>query len=177
MALLAGRVLGMRLPRRDRRLVVVLETDGCFADGVAAATGCRVGRRTLRVEDYGKIVATFVDVEANAALRVAPHPGARARAREFAPGAKDDWHAMLLGYQRMPDELLLVGRHVELSTSLSILLGEPGARVRCEACGEEVINRREVLRDGAVLCRPCADSPYYRLECVPRVPDIASLRA
>jgi formylmethanofuran dehydrogenase subunit E len=44
-------------------LLTILETDGCAADGVSAATGCWVGRRTLRVEDFGKVAATFVDTQ------------------------------------------------------------------------------------------------------------------
>ena len=64
--------LGLDLPRADKRLLVILETDGCFADGIDAATGCTVGHRTMRIEDYGKIAATFVDVETERALRIAP---------------------------------------------------------------------------------------------------------
>ena len=51
---------------------MILESDGCFADGLEAATGCTVGHRTLRVEDYGKIAATFVDVSTGQAIRIAP---------------------------------------------------------------------------------------------------------
>lgn len=40
--------LVLEAPREDKRLLVILETDGCFADGVEAATGCAVGHRTLR---------------------------------------------------------------------------------------------------------------------------------
>src|SRR5512133_2350650 len=56
----------------DKPLLVILESDGCFADGIEAATGCSVGHRTLRVEDYGKIAATFVDIKQGRAVRVAP---------------------------------------------------------------------------------------------------------
>ena len=50
----AGELLDLELPQADKRLLTIVETDGCFTDGVAVATGCRVGRRTLRIEDYGK---------------------------------------------------------------------------------------------------------------------------
>lgn len=72
--------LGLDLPRCDKRLLVFVETDGCFADGVEAATGCTVGHRTLRVVDYGKIAAVFVDVQAEQAVRVAPRLDVRQRA-------------------------------------------------------------------------------------------------
>src|SRR5262245_57508692 len=61
MGMLAGDVLGVKLPQTDKRLLTIVETDGCMVDGIVAATHCRLGRRTLRVEDYGKVAATFVD--------------------------------------------------------------------------------------------------------------------
>src|SRR5512147_1692459 len=72
MGLAGARALGLDLPVHYKRLLVILETDGCFADGVEAATGCTVGHRTMRVEDYGKIAATFVDVQTGRAFRLAP---------------------------------------------------------------------------------------------------------
>ena len=59
MGLLAAEVMGLDLPQTDKRLLTIIETDGCAADGISVATGCWVGRRTLRVEDYGKVAATF----------------------------------------------------------------------------------------------------------------------
>ncbi len=162
MALLAGRELMLELPRNDRRVLAIVETDGCVLDAIAAATGCRPGRRTLRVEDHGKLAATFVDVETGAALRIRPHPDARDAASRYAPEAESHWHAMLLGYQRMPDTELLLWQWVSLVTPLDVVLGRPGVRVRCDTCGEEVINQREVARDGGVLCRACAGGTYYR---------------
>ena len=32
-----------------------------------------------------------------------------------------------------------------------------GVRVNWKKCGEEIIDEREVLQDGHVLCRPCSD--------------------
>lgn len=78
MGLLAGRELGLDLPQTGKRLLTIIETDGCFADGVSVATGCWVGHRTLRVEDYGKVAATFVDTDCRQSVRIVPHPGARA---------------------------------------------------------------------------------------------------
>ncbi len=61
---LAGmKALGFTEPPTKKQLLVISETDGCFVDGVIAATNCTVGHRTLRVEDYGKVAVTFVDVQ------------------------------------------------------------------------------------------------------------------
>src|SRR5512141_395633 len=70
---LAGaRAVGLEPPVRGKRLLVILETDGCFADGMEAATGCSVGHRTLRIEDYGKVAATFVNIRQGRVVRVTP---------------------------------------------------------------------------------------------------------
>jgi len=51
MGLLGMRALGFDEPPVKKRLLIITETDGCFADGLSAATGCTVSHRTLRVED------------------------------------------------------------------------------------------------------------------------------
>ena len=63
------------IPAGSRDLFAIVETDGCFVDGVEAATGCSIGHRTLRVEDYGKVAATFVDLATAAAIRIVPRRG------------------------------------------------------------------------------------------------------
>src|SRR5512140_211752 len=73
----AADLFGLALPQHDKRLFAFVEADGCLVDGVAAATGCRVGNRTLRVVDYGKTAVTFVDTLDERAIRVIPHPFAR----------------------------------------------------------------------------------------------------
>jgi formylmethanofuran dehydrogenase subunit E len=163
MGILASERLGLSLPQTNKRLLTFIETDGCFADGVAVATGCWVGHRTLRVLDFGKVAATFVDTRSDTALRIHPHPSARERAHSFAPEARNRWEAYLLGYQRMPIEELLVFQSVILSQPIKHLLSRPSARAICQVCGEEVINERELMHEGTVLCRPCAGERYYKL--------------
>lgn len=162
MGLLGGQLLGLDLPGTDKRLLTLVELDGCGADGVAVATGCRVGRRTLRVLDYGKTAATFVDTQTGRAVRVRPHPAARERAADYAPEATSRWESYLLGYQRMPDDELLIADEVELAWSLDKILSKHGYRVTCEQCGEEIINEREVYQGEQLLCQTCAGDAYFR---------------
>jgi formylmethanofuran dehydrogenase subunit E len=164
MGLRAGQSLGLEVPRRDKRLLVLVETDGCFADGVSVATGCWLGRRTLRLVDYGRVAATVIDRATERAVRICPHPGARARALTWAPDAPDGWHAQLAGYQRMPDEELLCVQRVALELPLlQFLVGEAGTRVSCTICGEEILNARELAGATGSICRGCAAEPYYRV--------------
>lgn len=161
--LLAGLLLDLPLPQPDKRLIAIAETDGCFVDGISAATGCYVGRRTLRVEDYGKAAASFVDSRTERAVRIAPRPNIRELARDYAPSARNRWEAQLIGYQHIPDELLLDWQNVELTTSIKRIVGQAGPRAVCEICGEEIINQREVVHEGTVLCKACAGESYFRV--------------
>lgn len=159
--LAGGAALGLDLPRRDKRLLVIVESDGCFADGVEVATGCTVGHRTLRVEDYGKIAATFVDAQTEHAVRIAPRPDVRQRAHVYAPGEPRHYFAQLRGYQLMPDEELLAVAPVQLLRPIREIISRPGVRVNCAGCGEEIINEREIVIGGQPFCVPCARGGYY----------------
>ncbi|GIV69188.1 FmdE family protein [Caldilinea sp.] len=163
MGRLAAELLQLELPQSDKRLLTIVETDGCFSTGVSVATNCWVGRRTLRVEDYGKVAATFVDTKSGQAIRIAPSPTARERAAAFAPEARNRWEAMLLGYQRMALADLFVWRPVILTTPVEAILSRAGHRAMCDSCGEEIINEREVVIGDVTLCRHCAYGGYYRL--------------
>ncbi|MBI3914870.1 MAG: TraR/DksA C4-type zinc finger protein [Chloroflexi bacterium] len=161
MGLLAVQLLRLELPVRGKRLFAFVETDGCFVDGVSVVTDCAVGHRTLRVIDYGKVAATFVDVDTDRALRIRPHRATRARALEYALGAPDRWHAQLAAYQIMPDEELFEWMPVELTVDLQVIISQHGHRAVCAECGEDVINEREVRRSGRILCRSCAEGAYF----------------
>ena len=162
-AIAGAKALNLDVPRADKRLLVIVETDGCFVDGVEAVTGVSVGRRTLRVEDYGKMAATFVDVKTEQALRVAPQLDVREKSHRYAPEQARRYFAMLHGYQRMPEEELLTLEWVDLVKPVAAIVSRAGARVNCESCGEEIINEREVVGNGVTLCRSCAGGGYYSL--------------
>lgn len=157
----AAALLALDLPQRDKRLFTFVETDGCFADGVAVATGCWLGRRTLRLCDYGKVAATFVDTERERAIRIWPAPTARTRAAYYAPNAESHWHAQLAGYRVMPAAELLCAQAVTLTLSLAAIISQPGKRTICTMCGEEILNAREVAGAAGPVCRGCAGEEYY----------------
>ena len=156
------RSLQFELNPPSKRLLVITETDGCFADGLSAATGCTVGHRTLRVEDFGKVAATFVDTHTSRAVRVAPVLDIRERACDFIPEESRHYFAQMLAYQVMSDEDMMTAQEVSLSTSVERIISRPGLRINCDVCGEEIMNEREVLRDGMKLCCTCSGNGYYR---------------
>ena len=165
--------LGFAEPPSDKRLLVILETDGCFADGVAVATGCRIGHRTLRVEDYGKTAATFADTQTGRAVRLAPAAAVRELACAWVPDEPHPYLAQMQAYRTLPDERLLTIADVQLDPSIEQIVSKPGVRISCAICGEEILNEREVCRDGMVLCRACAGQAYYH--AIVRVPRRLSL--
>lgn len=153
--------LGLEIPCKDKRLLTILETDGCFADGIEAATGCTVGHRTLRVEDYGKVAATFIDVKTGKAVRSVPRNDVRKLAFKYAPEQKNRYKAQLYGYQIMPADELFSFQEVVISTPLEVILGQPGQRANCSYCGEEILNGRENDQNGKAVCRACTGPVYY----------------
>lgn len=159
MGLLAGDLLGLELPQKNKRLVIFVETDGCFVDGITAATGCSMGHRTMRLMDYGKVAATFVDSQSNRAFRIAPSTDSRQLAQSF--DASSRWERYIEAYQSLASERLFTIQDVRLNLSLEAVISHPRHRATCAHCHEEIINQREVLQDGKTLCQPCANGAYF----------------
>jgi len=160
---LAGmKSLGFDEPPTKKQLLLISETDGCFVDGVIAATGCTVGHRTLRVEDYGKVAATFVDTKTGRAVRVAPRLDIRERACAYIPEESRHYFVQMQAYQVMPDEEMFSIQEVSLNIPIEQIVSRPGVRVNCDVCGEEIMNEREVSLDGMKICRTCAGDEYYQ---------------
>ena len=154
--------LGFREPPAKKQLLAISETDGCFVDGVIAATGCTVGHRTLRVEDFGKVAATFVDTKTGRAVRIAPRLDIRKLACFHVQDESNHYLAQMQAYQILPDEEMLTIQEVVLNIPIEKIMSRPGLRVNCDVCGEEIMNEREVRQNGLTLCRPCAHDGYYQ---------------
>lgn len=154
---------GERFLNGGKRLFMIAETDGCGLDGISAATNCWVGRRTLRVEDYGKMGGTLIDTLTGQAVRVSPRSEAREHCDVYAPDAESRWHAYLEAYHVMPDHLLLKAQAVELTVNVTKWISQPGMRTTCTQCGEEIMNERELWRGNRPFCVPCVNGGYYRL--------------
>ena len=163
MGLAGMAVIGLEAPMPHKAALVIVETDGCFADGIEVATGATAGHRTLRLVDFGKIAATFANVKTGFAVRLAPQLDVRQRALVYAPEVKQRYYAQLKGYQVMPDEELFSFQAVSLDPPLETILSRPGLRSKCSRCGEEIVNERQMLVEGQVLCQSCAGNSYYRL--------------
>ncbi len=162
MGLAGMAAIGVEAPMPHKDALVIIEADGCFADGIEVATGATVGHRTLRVMDFGKIGAVFANIKTSKMIRLAPQLDIRERAHLFSPDVKNKYYAQLKGYRVMPETELFSFREVSLEPALEVILSRPGLRSKCDRCGEEIINARQVSVDGESLCAACADMGYYQ---------------
>jgi formylmethanofuran dehydrogenase subunit E len=180
MAMLALERLGIGDPRArlladgslnpDRkRLVTFVEIDRCATDAIGVVTGCRVGKRALKLRDWGKMAATFVDLNAKLGedsykgLRVVALESSKRRAKELYPELEKNAQQMK-AYRELPDTALFSAQWVRVPLPPSEFPGYKGERVACARCGEGVNFDRFVERGGERVCLACADGEgvYYR---------------
>ncbi len=173
--LCAGQVLGVRMamaglsrlgiedPRgADRkRLVTYIEIDRCATDAIGVVTGCRLGKRALKFFDWGKMAATFVDLQAERAVRVSAKESSKEAARHLHPELDNKNAQQMLAYREMKDEDLFEFQNVKVEVRPEDLPGFKGQRIVCSKCGEGINFHREIVRGDQILCRACAGESYY----------------
>ncbi|MGO8731754.1 MAG: FmdE family protein [Terriglobia bacterium] len=162
MAMLGLRSIGIDDPVKDRkRLITFVEIDRCATDAVSLVTGCRLGKRSLKFLDYGKVAATFVNVETGRAVRVAAREDSRAKAKAMFPVLTGSSQAQLEAYKLMENDDLFNVEEVRVKLNPEDLPGGPHSRVICAQCGEGVNDGRERRLGDRILCRSCAGEKYY----------------
>ena len=165
MALLGCRLIGLEDPTERsqiKRLLVYVEMDRCAADAIAHVTGVKLGRRSLKFTDYGIMAATFVNLESGSAFRVLSTEEARELVPLYAPGIRGKAGQQLEAYRCMPDSVLFRVQQVRVPVKDCDLPGPTRYKAICSRCGQVVRDRREVLVNGEVLCKPCALGAYFK---------------
>ena len=171
--LCAGQVLGVRLamlglqelgiedPIAERkRIVTYVEIDRCVTDAVALVANSRLGKRALKFRDWGKVAATFCDLQTGRAVRIAAKESSKQAAREMFPELGKD-AGQQKAYAQLSDEVLFHKRWVKVEILPEDLPGFKSPRVVCAQCGEGVNFKRELVIAGRTLCRSCAGESYY----------------
>ncbi len=153
MARLALNKLGIDIDNDPKRICVFVECDRCPADAIGVVTGTRVGKRTYKALDIGKVAATFVDLKTNDAVRIQ-------RKKRCHPAQGED---MIDYYENLPDDEIFKVQRVEVDIRPCDLPGPPIEVQYCEICGEDITDSRHVEKDGRILCRTCAGESYYRV--------------
>lgn len=158
MSLLGLRTLGIEDPLgADRkRLVTYVEIDRCATDAIGMVTGCRLGKRTLKFRDWGKMAATFVDLSADAGVRVVALENSRDLARELHPEIEGKSRQQMLAYRELDDAQLFRIERVRVQVDPAELPGYKADRVVCARCGEGINFGRFEEMGGQALCLSCA---------------------
>jgi len=136
-----------------KKMIVFVEIDRCTTDAIMALTGCRPGKRSMKIRDYGKMAATFINIETNKAVRVVVKAGQKAGGNGSDPD-----------FATMSEEELFTINEVEVPLRPEDMPGKPLSRIPCMRCGEIIMDGREVRSEDRILCPPCAAATdYYRI--------------
>lgn len=153
MARLGMRILGISDPLSFRDSIVYVEMDRCATDAVCVVTGCTLGRRRLKVVDYGKMAATFVNLATNEAIRIAPK-------KAVYPKPGEDPVEFIQSFE---DVDLFKWKKVLINIPPEDLPGKPLHTSVCEKCGETIMDCREIVTiEDMTLCKACVSKPYYQ---------------
>ncbi len=171
----AGQILGLRMAMRGlellgvedpegkdrKRLVTFVEIDRCATDAIPVVTGCRLGKRALKFRDFGKMAATFCDLQTGRSVRVVALESSKQRAKELCPDITDKNRQQMQAYREMEPQELFAHQWVRVALGPEEFPGYKGERRICAECGEGINFERHVVRDGATLCKSCAGERYY----------------
>ncbi len=164
MAMLGCKLVGLddpTSPSQAKKLLVYVEIDRCATDAIAYVTGVKLGRRSLKFVDYGIMAATFLNLETGRAYRICSTEESRDLVSRHAPGISDKHRQQLEAYKLMSTEELFQIEEVFVQVPPHDMPGSTRAKTVCQNCGVMVRDHREVLKDGKILCRPCAGDVYY----------------
>jgi len=141
------RLLGIDDPKGkdQKKLIVFVEIDRCATDAIMALTGCRPGKRTMKIKDYGKMAATFINLESGKAVRVASVRKKDENVDHAKASDEELFHIMAVNVPLKPEDLP----------------GKPVRACQCARCGETVLDGREIEPAEEKLCRPCFENTNY----------------
>jgi len=159
MAMEGCRRIGLDNPRERsqiKKLIVYVEMDRCAADAISQVTGARLGRRSLKFVDNGIMAATFVNLDTGKAVRIVSKESARILAASKIPQIRDRHRQQLEAYKTMACEDLFDIQAVKVDVDACDIPGPTKFKAVCQKCGQVVRDRREVMKNNRILCRPCA---------------------
>ena len=165
MAMLGCDLIGLDNPSQMpqiKQLIVYVEMDRCAADAVAYVTGVKLGRRSLKFIDNGIMAATFVNLQTHKAFRIVSTETARELASALAPEIEDKRAQQLAAYKIMDTRDLFEVQAVQVRVPASDMPGPTRFKAVCERCGTVVRDKKEVMKNNQILCRPCAFGSYFQ---------------
>ena len=146
-----------------KKLIVYVEMDRCATDAISFVTGVRLGRRSLKFVDNGIMAATFINLETGKAFRIVSRESSRKLAKTYTPEISDSNEQQLQGYKKMKIAELFTIQKVKVDVPASDMPGPTRFKQVCSSCGQVVRDKKEVLKNDKILCRPCASGTYYQV--------------
>ncbi len=165
MAMLGCELIGLDNPAvlpQIKKLIVYIEMDRCATDAISYVTGVKLGRRSLKFIDNGIMAATFVNLETKKAFRIVSTEESRDLTQQYAPEILDKALQQLEAYKRMSIEELFIIEEVFVDVPACDMPGPTRFKAVCAKCNTVVRDKREVLKNDEILCRPCALGTYYQ---------------
>lgn len=150
------RELGMDPLEKNHDLMVYVEIDRCATDAIQAITGCTLGHKTLKVVDYGKFAATFIDTRNGKAFRVSQLPK-----KPDQPKDMDELREMILN---APEDQIIRIQEVTVKIPPEDMPGFPTRSVQCSTCKEQIMDGRDIQSENTILCKSCAGKSYYTVQ-------------
>lgn len=175
-----GAVLGVRMAvlgcslvgvdhsqhNHEKNLIVWVEIDRWLADAVELVTGVRLGRRTMKFLDYGKLAATFLNHETGKAVRIVARESSRGLADIRHPEIESKHERQMRTYREASNDDLFDVMPAAVELASLDAPGHPLSRVICQLCGEGVNDGREIAQlDEIILCRPCSNVQFPDFRC------------
>ncbi|MCP4718954.1 MAG: formylmethanofuran dehydrogenase [Desulfobacteraceae bacterium] len=164
MAMLGCDLIGLDTPSQMpqiKKIIVYVEMDRCATDAISYVTGVKLGRRSLKFIDNGIMAATFVNLETRKAFRIVSTETARDLAPVLMPGIQDPRQQQLEAYKIMDTQDLFTVDEVRVDVPASDMPGPTRFKAVCARCGIIVRDKKEILKNNEILCRPCALGSYF----------------
>lgn len=157
----------------DGQLTALVEIDRdhcatCYADGIQMATGCTFGKGNIQKLGYGKFAVTLIDNKTGRSIRVVTRNETiqRNQASEFIQYRKKGVPASKIDPALIePAVDFILSEPVE-----RLFIVEPVKEIQvtpgrahdfntfiCAECGETAVERYARVKNGKVVCMPCAE--------------------
>ncbi len=156
----------------DGQLTALVEIDRdhcatCYADGIQMATGCTFGKGNIQKLGYGKFVLTLVDNKTGRGVRVATRNEVikRNQESEFIQYRKKGVPASKIDPALVePNVDFILSADTEalfkikpVEVKLPAGLAHDFNTITCAECGEVAVERYARVKNGKVVCIPCAE--------------------
>jgi formylmethanofuran dehydrogenase subunit E len=158
---------------KDGQLIALIEIGRdhcatCYADGIQMSTGCTFGKGNIQKLGYGKFALTLIDRKTGNSVRVVTRPETIQHNKESefiqyrikgVPASQIDQDLVdpLVDYiMSTPDDQLFEIGEV-ISKQLPAMHPHDFNTIVCESCGEVTVEGYARIKDGKVMCIPCAE--------------------